>query len=360
MTAGVINPLAVDPTSGESGTVLTVEALKVHFPTRFRRERLRAVDGVDFSVRQGETFGIIGESGSGKSTLGRAVTGLTRPTSGRVLHGGKDIHLLSPRELRSHRRDVQMIFQDSHAAFDPRMTILQSVREPLDIAGDGAGAERDRIALEMLARVGLSAPTASRYPHQISGGQKQRANIARAIVLRPTLLVCDEVVAALDVSIQAEVLNLFAGLQRDFGLTYLFITHDLSVVSHISDRIAVMYLGVLMEMGPADAVCAGPRHPYTEALLSAELQPTASAGRASSRIILEGEIPSPIAPPAGCRFHTRCRYAEPVCAIENPAWREVEPDHWSACHFAATLRLRGRNDRRQSQKGGTDEQCFPP
>ena len=352
MTAGTIDRPIADPQSERSGAVLAVEALRVHFAAKSSRERVRAVDGVDFFVRRGETFGIIGESGSGKSTLARAAVCLTKPTDGRVLHGGADPYLLSSRALRRHRRDFQMIFQDPHAALDPRMTILQSVREPLDVAGESGLAARDRIALEMLGRVGLSADIASRYPHQISGGQKQRANIARAIVLRPTLLVCDEVVAALDVSIQAEVLNLFAGLQRDFGLTYLFITHDLGVVSHISDRIAVMYLGVFMEMGPADAVCLRPKHPYTEALLSAEPQLAPSSRRASGRIVLEGEIPSPIAPPSGCRFHTRCRYAESRCAAESPAWREIEPGHWSACHFAATLPLRGQNDRHQRNMGG--------
>jgi peptide/nickel transport system ATP-binding protein/oligopeptide transport system ATP-binding protein len=282
---------------------------------------------------------------------------LTQSTDGRVLHSGVDPHRLSTRALRRHRRDFQMIFQDSHAALDPRMTILQSVREPLDVAGESGAAARDRIALETLGRVGLSADVARRYPHQISGGQKQRANIARAIVLRPTLLVCDEVVAALDVSIQAEVLNLFAGLQRDFGLTYLFITHDLGVASHISDRIAVMYLGVFMEMGPADAVCARPRHPYTEALLSAEPRPAPSSRRASGRIILEGEIPSPITPPSGCRFHTRCRYSESRCAAETPAWREVEPGHWSACHFAATLPLRGQTESDAKQTWEESNDC---
>ncbi len=345
MTDSAIDQPVADPQSERSGAVLAVEGLRVHFASELSREQLRAVDGVDFFVRRGETFGIIGESGSGKSSLARAAVGLTKPTGGRVLHCGVDPHLLSSRAFRRHRRHFQMIFQDSHAALDPRMTILQSVREPLDVAGEHGVATRDRIALETLDRVGLSAGVASRYPHQISGGQKQRANIARAIALRPTLLVCDEVVAALDISIQAEVLNLFAGLQRDFGLTYLFITHDLAVVSHISDRIAVMYLGVFMEMGPADAVCSRPKHPYTEALLSAEPQLTPSSRGASRRIILEGEIPSPIAPPSGCRFHTRCRYAESRCATESPEWREFEPGHWSACHFAATLPLRGQSDR---------------
>jgi peptide/nickel transport system ATP-binding protein/oligopeptide transport system ATP-binding protein len=205
--------------------------------------------------------------------------------------------------------------------------------------------------MAMLGRVGLSELVASRYPHEISGGQKQRANIARALVVRPTLLVCDEVVAALDVSIQAEVLNLFAGLQRDFGLTYLFITHDLAVVSHISDRVAVMYLGVVVEMGPAEVVCSRPRHPYTEALLSAEPRTTVASPRAHRRIVLEGEIPSPLAPPSGCRFHTRCPYAEPVCASNVPAWREAEPGHWSACHFSSTLPLGGQTQQ-ETETGG--------
>jgi peptide/nickel transport system ATP-binding protein/oligopeptide transport system ATP-binding protein len=218
------------------------------------------------------------------------------------------------------------------------MTILESVREPLEVLGEGNREEWTRRALEMLDRVGLRAEIGERYPHELSGGQKQRVNIARVLTVRPKLIVCDEVVAALDVSIRGDVLNLFAELQRELGLTYVFITHDLSVVSHISDRIAVMYLGKFMELGPAEALSERPLHPYTEALLSAEPVPLPAALREERRIILEGEIPSPVAPPSGCRFRTRCRYAQAICKREEPAWREVEPDHFAACHFAGVFR----------------------
>jgi len=246
--------------------IVAVENLRIRFPTQDRRETVKAVDGVSFAVMPGETFGIIGESGSGKSTLGRAVVCLLKPTEGRVLHGGTDPYTLSSRALRLRRRAFQIIFQDPNAALNPRMNMLDSIREPLDIVGEGTRAERDRIAMEMLERVGLRPEFGGRYPHEISGGQKQRINIARVLTVRPSLIVCDEVVAALDVSIRADILNLFADLQREFGLTYLFITHDLGVVSHVSSRIAVMYLGKFMEMGPAEDIAERPLHPYTQAL----------------------------------------------------------------------------------------------
>lgn len=319
--------------------VVTVEDLRVHFPTSSGRETVKAIDGVSLAIETGETFGVIGESGSGKSTLGRALVCLTRPTGGRILHQGVDPFSLSERELRRHRRAYQIIFQDPNAALNPRITILDAVREPLDVLGDKTMGERNRIAMELLERVELGLDYADRYPHELSGGQKQRVNIARALTVRPALLVCDEVVAALDVSIQAEMLNLFVALQRDFGLTYLFITHDLGVVSHVSDRIAVMYLGVIVEVSPADAIRSKPLHPYTEALLSAEPAPLPSFMRHSRRIILEGEIPSPVSPPSGCRFRTRCRYARERCASEAPSLRPIEAGRWVACHFAEELTL---------------------
>ncbi len=315
--------------------VVAVEDVAVWFSGRRRGEVVKAVDGVSFAVSEGETFGIIGESGSGKSTLGRALVGLTRPSAGRILHEGADTGMLSPRALRAHRRRYQIVFQDPNAALDPRMTILASVREPLDIAGIGSTAERDRRALALLDRVTLAGDVVHRYPHELSGGQKQRANIARALVLHPRLIVCDEVVAALDVSIQAEILNLFAELQRELGLTCVFITHDLSVVAHVSDRIAVMYFGQLMELGPAAALMQAPLHPYTEALLSAEPVPLPLSHRQRDRIILAGEIPSAFAPPSGCRFHTRCPRATELCSARVPVWREAAPERWVACHFAA-------------------------
>jgi peptide/nickel transport system ATP-binding protein/oligopeptide transport system ATP-binding protein len=314
--------------------ILTVDELGIAFPARQRHQFIRAVDGVGFRVAQGETFGVIGESGSGKSTLGRCIVCLVRPTSGRVLHDGADPFALNSAELRRHRRAFQIIFQDPNAALDPRMTILDSVREPLDVAGIGSSEERRRRALAMLDRVALSPELAGRYPHEISGGQKQRANIARALVLEPRLIVCDEVVAALDVSIQADMLNLFAELQREFSLTYVFISHDLRVVAHVSDRVAVMYFGKLVELGPAQALMAEPLHPYTQALLSAEPEPMPAHLRNKQRIILKGEIPSPLAPPTGCRFHTRCPLAVAECSAREPEWREIVPGHFAACHFA--------------------------
>ncbi|HEY0182066.1 MAG TPA: oligopeptide/dipeptide ABC transporter ATP-binding protein [Rhodopila sp.] len=311
--------------------------LKIHFPIRHGLS-VKAVDGVDMKVRAGDTFGVIGESGSGKSTLGRALVGLVRPTAGSIHHRSVDSATVSRSARQSMRRDRQIIFQDPHAALNPRMRILDSVSEPLIIAGETRRAAEAR-AYAMLDRVGLEAHFAARYPHELSGGQKSRVNIARTLTLEPKLLVCDEIVAALDVSIQAEILNLLARLQRDMGLTYVFITHDLGVVGHVSDRIAVMYLGVFVEVGPAQRIVSRPLHPYTEALLSAEPEPYPSDLRRGERIILKGDIPSPVNPPAGCRFHTRCRYAREICARERPALREQEPGHEVACHFAGDLAL---------------------
>ena len=314
--------------------LLSVRNLHIRFATQDRQATVKAVDGISFDVHRGETFGVIGESGSGKTTLGRALVALLPPTEGSILHDGVDPHRLGTAALRQHRRDYQIIFQDPHAALNPRQRVLASVCEPLEIAGNLPRAEREHRAMEALARVGIAPEYAQRYPHMLSGGQKQRINIARALTLRPKLIVCDEVVAALDVSIRGDVLNLFADLQREFGLTYVFITHDLSVVAHVSDRIAVTYLGRLMELGPTQAVGAQPLHPYTEALMSADPLPLPSHLRTQRRIVLQGEIPSPIDPPSGCRFRTRCPSAQPPCAAEVPAWRELRPAHWVACHFA--------------------------
>ena len=327
-------PLASD---GKADPIVSVRDLEVGFQTMDRRATVKAVDGVSFDVRRGETFGIIGESGSGKTTIGRALVFLLKPTAGAILHNGVDPQALPRRQFQRHRRDYQIIFQDPNAALNPRMTIVSSVLEPLELAGVGTKAERLSRAREAMDRVGLPQELGERYPHQLSGGQKQRVIIARALTLRPKLIVCDEVVAALDMSIRGDVLNLFAELQRDLGLTYVFITHDLSVVSHISDRIAVMYLGRFVELGPTESVSGRPLHPYTQALLSAEPLPLPSTMRSDRRIILQGEIPSPIDPPSGCRFRTRCQYAQSVCAEQAPAWRELEPDHWVACHFADRL-----------------------
>ncbi|MBO1077741.1 ABC transporter ATP-binding protein [Roseomonas haemaphysalidis] len=316
--------------------LIATRDLGIHF--RLSRDTvLKAVDGVSLEVQPGETFGIIGESGSGKTTLGRALVCLEEPSAGQVLHRGSDPYALSGGALRRHRRDYQVVFQDPNAALDPRMTILRSVREPLDVAGTLPRAERDEAAMRAMERVGLSPEFASRYPHELSGGQKQRVCIARVLTLRPSVIICDEAVAALDVSIQADILNLLADLQREFGLTYVFITHNLGVVAHISDRVAVMYLGRLVEMGETEALLARPLHPYTDALLSAEPVALPSHMRGTQRVVLSGELPSPVSPPSGCRFRTRCRFAQDLCAAQVPDWREVEPGHWAACHFAGTL-----------------------
>jgi len=321
-------------TSSTSAPIMSVRNLRILFPTRDGGDTVKAVDDIDFDVLQGETLGIIGESGSGKTTLGRALVSLIKPSEGQVLHQGRDPATFSRAEFRRHRRDYQIVFQDPNAALNPRMTILDSVIEPAEVLKEGNDASRRQAGLEVLSRVGLPRELVDRYPHQLSGGQKQRVNIARVLMLRPKVIVCDEVVAALDVSIRGDVLNLFADLQREFGLTYVFITHDISVVSHISDRIAVTYLGKLMELGSAEDVIERPLHPYTQALLSAEPLPLPSSMRTERRIVLEGEIPSPISPPSGCRFRTRCPAVQPRCADEVPAWRELKPGHWVACHFS--------------------------
>lgn len=323
-----MSALAIPP------ALLAVRDLRVLFPTQDRRSTVKAVDGVSFDLAAGETLGIIGESGSGKTTLGRALVALVEPTGGSVLRGGVDFAGLGGAALREQRRDFQIVFQDPHSALNPRLRILDSVMEPLRSAGGRDRADIRRVALDMLARVGLSDEMAQRYPHQLSGGQKQRANIARVLTVRPRLIVCDEVVAALDVSIRGDILNLFADLQREFGLTYVFITHDLSVVAHISDRIAVTYLGRFMELGPNAGLTGRPMHPYTAALLSAEPMALPSHLRTRHRVVLQGEVPSPVDPPSGCRFRTRCPAAEARCSAESPALRELRTGHWVACHFA--------------------------
>jgi oligopeptide/dipeptide ABC transporter ATP-binding protein len=318
--------------------ILSARNTGIHFRVG-KNQILKAVDGVSLDVLRGETFGIIGESGSGKTTLGRALICLERPTSGEIFHNSIDPFTLTQRELRGHRRQFQMIFQDPNAALNPRMKILSSVKEPLDTVGTLPDVRKTEIALEMMQRVGLSADFARRYPHELSGGQKQRVCIARVLTLNPALIVCDEAIAALDVSIQADVLNLLADLQKEFGLTYVFITHNLGVVSHISDRVAVMYLGRIVEMGATEEIMQRPLHPYTEALLSAEPQAVPPSMRSGTRIVLDGELPSPISPPSGCRFRTRCRFAQDVCAQKDPDWREVLPGRLVACHFAGELKL---------------------
>ncbi len=312
--------------------ILAAENVAVHFPLGRRGETLKAVDGVSFTVARGEIFGLIGESGSGKSTLGRAVVCIQRLSGGILRHDELEPFRLPRLALRRHRRRFQMVFQDPHAALNPRRTIGASLREPLDIAGEGTPATRAARVASLLDAVELPVSLLRSHPHELSGGQKQRVNIARALVLAPTLLVCDEIVSALDPSVQAGILNLLVDLQRQFNLSLIFITHDLGVVGHISDRIAVMYLGRLMELGPAEALMAAPLHPYTAALLAAE--PRLATSARSRRQALAGEMPSPVAPPSGCRFRTRCSKADARCAAEPPAWRELAPGHFVACHYA--------------------------
>jgi len=331
--------------------LVATEDLAVYFRSAHGRAKVRAVDVVSFDVLRGETFGIIGESGSGKSTLGRALVGLQKPTSGKVFHQGRDLFSLRRRELAVHRRDFPIVFQDAATAMDPRMTIAQSVREPLDIAATMAPGARDARVAELLDAVGLLAEHGARYPRALSGGQNQRATIARALALSPKLIVCDEVVAPLDVSIQADILNLFGRLQQLLGLTYVFITHDLGVVAHVSDRVAVMYLGKFVEVAPAAALMKHPRHPYTQALLSAEPDPAPSAARRRQRIMLQGEIPSAIAPPSGCRFRTRCWRATERCAATEPPLREIERGRLVACHHVDEPGPDATDSHRESQAG---------
>ena len=319
--------------------LLEVRRLKKYFPVRsgpFARDgaRVHAVDDVSFSVRRGETLGLVGESGSGKSTTGRCILRLIEPTSGEIRFDGADITTIGKEPMRRLRRHMQMIFQDPLSSLDPRMTVGAIVGEGIEIHGLAATRrEREERVVEILETVGLNAEHLRRFPHEFSGGQRQRIGIARALAVRPRLIVADEPVSALDVSIQAQVINLLKDLQQRFSLTYLFVAHDLSVVEHVSTRVAVMYLGKIVEIAPARVLYANPRHPYTEALLAAVPVPNPSAKRA--RTVLEGDVPSPITPPSGCRFHTRCSLRKPECSEREQVLTEVSPDHWVACHVRA-------------------------
>jgi oligopeptide/dipeptide ABC transporter ATP-binding protein len=323
---------------GSAAPLLAVTGLKVHFPIRaglLRRAAgaVRAVDGVSFTVAAGETFALVGESGCGKSTTGYAVLGLVRPTAGAVAFRGENLTPLDPAALRRAQRDMQVIFQDPYSSLDPKMRIGESVGEPLAARGILSGAALARRVAEVLELVGLTAAHARRYPHEFSGGQRQRIVIARALALQPQLIVCDEPVSALDVSIRSQILNLLMRLQRELGIAYLFISHDLAVVRHVSDRVAVMYLGHIVEDASTERLFAAPAHPYTQALLSAILLPDPAAQRARRPIILQGDLPSPAAPPSGCAFRTRCPKAQQVCAETKPELREIADGHRAACHF---------------------------
>jgi oligopeptide/dipeptide ABC transporter ATP-binding protein len=340
------SPAPDDAAAFEGDTLLRVEGLVKHFPIKagvFKHTvgAVRAVDGVDLAVRKGETLGVVGESGCGKTTLGRTIIKLLEPTSGSILFGGRDITGLGRREMRPVRREIQIVFQDPYASLNPRMTVSEIVAEPLRIHGIYGGTGGKKRVAELLRTVGLSPEHGNRFPHEFSGGQRQRIGVARALALNPSMIILDEPVSALDVSIQAQVVNLLASLQNDFGLTYLFIAHDLSVVRHVSDRIAVMYLGKIVEVGPRDDVYGTPMHPYTQALLSAVPIESPNQRGKRSRIVLEGDVPSPANPPSGCRFRTRCWKAQEICAEQEPplvAHDPARPELLSACHFAEVMR----------------------
>jgi oligopeptide transport system ATP-binding protein len=321
------------------GMLLRVDALAMHFPIYkgiLKRQvgAIRALDGISFEIRRGETLGLVGESGCGKSTTGRTILRLYDPTSGRITFDGQEITRVQGETLRRIRPRMQMIFQDPQACLNPRMTVGSIVAEPLDEHGTVKGGQkRDRVR-DLLNSVGLNPKFADRYPHEFSGGQRQRIGIARALALNPDFIVCDEPIAALDVSIQAQVVNLLQDLQARLGLTYLFISHDLSMVRHLADRVAVMYLGKVVELAPRDRLYSDPLHPYTQALLSAVPVPKPAVERRRERIILKGDVPSPANPPSGCRFRTRCPVAFERCAAEEPAWRKLADNRWVACHRA--------------------------
>jgi oligopeptide transport system ATP-binding protein len=318
--------------------LLKIDNLVKHFPIYkglIQRQvaKVHAVDGISFDIQAGETFGLVGESGCGKSTAGRTILRLNEPTSGSIHFGGTDICKLPPNEMRKLRGRMQMIFQDPYASLNPRMTVREIIAEPAVEYGIISWKESDDFVADLLKVVQLNPAFVRRYPHEFSGGQRQRIGIARALSLKPDLIICDEPISALDVSVQAQIVNLLEELQESLGITYLFVAHDLAMVRHISNRVAVMYLGVLVELAGCDELYENPRHPYTQALLSAVPVPDAAIEKKRQRIILTGDVPSPVNPPSGCRFRTRCPIAEEQCAGERPEWREISPNHFAACHL---------------------------
>ena len=335
----------------ENNVLLRVSDLKMHFPVRagfFNRVvgHVKAVDGINFFIREGETLGLVGESGCGKTTTGRCIVRAYDPTGGEIRYlkrNGEHIDLakMPENELKPYRQQIRMIFQDPYSSLNPRMTLLQIVGEPLTTNNIASGQElQDRVA-ELLRQVGLRPEFMQRYPHAFSGGQRQRIGVARALALEPRLVLCDEPVSALDVSVRAQILNLLQDLQDQYDLTYLFVAHDLSVVEYIADRVAVMYVGKLVEMASTEALYKNPQHPYTEALLSAVPKPDPRLRSLGRRIVLEGDVADPSHPPGGCYFHPRCRYAQDICSHEEPLLRDIGDDHYVACHFAEELELRG-------------------